>query len=206
MRQYSDKDLLQGIYSHNSRILHFIYREYLPYIDHFVRQHGGNSDEAKDVFQEGMLIVYYKLLDGDLVLNCRFSTYLYAVCRNIWLQWIKKRKRQLEKVRDKVNLVEEPDLENDLLTEGELHELFERQYKKLSPDCQRILRLFFNGCSMEEIRETMGYKSVQHAIDRKYRCNKSLISKLIQDPVFNELKNDIHGQHNQVPVGRNDGR
>ncbi|MFZ5941190.1 MAG: RNA polymerase sigma factor [Bacteroidota bacterium] len=192
MRQYSDRELLHGIYSHNTRVLNTIYREYLPYIDHYVRQHGGTSEEAKDVFQEGMIIIYFKINSGGLNLKCKFSTYLYAVCKNIWIQASKKRKRQAEMAREKYMVVEEPSTEIDPASEIELKNLFERQFIRLSQDCQLILRMFFSGSSLQEIRDALGYKTIQHTVDRKYRCNKSLVNKIMQDPVFNELKDGLY--------------
>jgi len=144
------------------------------------------------VFQEGMIIVYYKILDNELSLKCKFSTYLYAVCRNIWIQTVKKKKRHNEKINEKLYMVEEPEMEDDPLARGELKKLFEKHFIKLSYDCQRILRMFYNGCTFREIKKELGYKNIQHTVDRKYRCNKNLIKKIIGDPLFNRLKDEIY--------------
>jgi len=192
MQTYSDKELLQGIYMHDDNVLNFIYREFLPYVDHFVRQHGGSPDEAKDVFQEGIIIVYYKITEGRLSLNCKFSTYLFAVCKNVWMQNLKKKKRQPAINNEIMDQVREPSVEVDPVVKRELKELFDRQFSSLSFDCQRILRMYYNGFDFEEIRNELGYKTIHHTIDRKYRCNKSLIKRIIEDPNFNELKDEIY--------------
>jgi hypothetical protein len=50
--------------------------------------------------------------------------------------------------------------------------------------------MFFNDCSVEEIRSALNYKNLHHAADRKYRCKKSLIKRILNDPLFKRLKNE----------------
>ena len=45
---------------------------------------------------------------------------------------------------------------------------------------------------MEEICVVMGYKNVQIAKDKKYRCKKSLMTKIYNNPVFKRLQDEIH--------------
>lgn len=65
--------------------------------------------------------------------------------------------------------------------------LFDKHFIQISPDCQKILRLHFNDCSVEEIRAAMNYSTAHHAVDRKYRCKKSLIEKIKNDPSFRKF-------------------
>ena len=65
--------------------------------------------------------------------------------------------------------------------------LFDKHFSQLSPDCQLILRLHFNDCTVEEIRQAMNYNTAHHAVDRKYRCKKSLIDRIKNDPSFRKF-------------------
>jgi hypothetical protein len=47
--------------------------------------------------------------------------------------------------------------------------------------------MFFNNHSVDEIRKAMNYKDLHHAADRKYRCKKSLIRRITNDPLFKRL-------------------
>ena len=71
-----------------------------------------------------------------------------------------------------------------------MRELFNKHFSELSEDCQKILSMFFNNFTVEDIRAAMDYKDVHHAADRKYRCKKSLIKRIVNDPLFKKLKND----------------
>jgi RNA polymerase sigma factor (sigma-70 family) len=150
----------------------------------------GSREQAKDVFQEAMIIVYNKIRANELVLSCKFGTYLYAICKNIWVQERKKYKLHAEKLRQQPLRVNDPGPEEDPFLQAHLSRLFNKHFNQLSEDCQKILTMFFNDQSVEEIRAALNYKDLHHAADRKYRCKKSLIKRIVNDPLFKRLKNE----------------
>lgn len=186
MKQYSDHDILDGIANDKSKVLMFVYREYYPLIEKFVFQHGGTSDQAQDLFQDGMIVICKKVFAGKLELYCKFSTYLYAVCKRLWIQERKKIMLRMNKISE-AGIAAEPTMHygEDTIDEAKL--LFDKHFSQISPDCQKILRLHFNDCSVEEIRTAMNYSTAHHAVDRKYRCKKSLIEKIKNDPSFRKF-------------------
>ena len=187
---YSESNLLSGIRNHDSAVLEYVYQAYFPMIEGFVMHNSGSRDEAKDVFQEAMIIVYKKIRKGDLELTCKFGTYLYGICKKIWIQERKKYLLHAEKLKQQPLLVNDPGSKEDPLLEKHLKELFEKHFGELSQDCQKILSMFFNYHSVEEIRKEMNYKDLHHAADRKYRCKKSLIKRMMNDPLFKKLKDE----------------
>ena len=187
---YSESDLVGGIRSHDSAILDYVYGTYFPIIEGFVIHNGGSRDQAKDVFQEAMIIVYKKIRNGSLELSCKFGTYLYAICKKIWIQERKKYLLHAEKLRHQPLMVHDPGQEEDPLLQKHLTELFDRHFMELSKDCQKILSMFFNNRTVDEIRDEMNYKDLHHAADRKYRCKKSLIKRMMNDPLFKNLKDE----------------
>jgi hypothetical protein len=86
--------------------------------------------------------------------------------------------------------VHEPEPGEDPLMRKYMDELFQKHFAELSADCQKILRMFFLNHSVEEIRQAMSYSDLHHAADRKYRCKKSLIRRITNDPLFKRLKNE----------------
>ena len=190
MKIHSEDKLITGIRNHDSRILEHVYQAYFPIIEGYVIHHQGSRDEAQDVFQEAMIIVYNKIKADELELSCKFGTYLYAICKNIWLQEKKKYKLHAEKLRQQPLMVNDPGPEEDPLLQNHLTALFNKHFNHLSEDCQKILNMYFNDHSVEEIRASMNYKDLHHAADRKYRCKKSLIKRIVNDPLFKRLKNE----------------
>ena len=191
MRTFSEDDIIKGIRNHNSEILNYVYDTYFPVIEGYIVHHNGGRDQAQDVFQEAMIVVFKKIKRNELQLSCKFGTYIYAVSKNVWMQERKKYQLHAEKLRQQPLLVNDPGLEDDPLLEGHLKALFDKHFNELSKDCQEILNMSFNRYSIEEIRVKMNYKDLHHAADRKYRCKKSLIKRIVNDPLFKRLKNEI---------------
>ena len=190
MKIQSEKELILGIRNHDSAVLEYVYQTYFPIIESFVIHHNGNREQAKDLFQEAMIVAYKKIREGELELTCKFGTYLYAICKKVWIQERKKYKLHAEKLRQQPLMVNDPGPEEDPLLQKHLTELFNKHFNELSTDCQKILSMFFNNHTVEEIRDGMNYKDLHHAADRKYRCKKSLIKRIINDPLFKRLKNE----------------
>ena len=191
MKKYAETQILEGIVKNNSPVLNFIYANYYPAIESFVMHHNGSVEQAEDVFQEGLIVIYRKLKNEDLYLSCKVSTYLYSVCKRIWIQERKKRFIQQEKLKEHPMTLEDSGAIENPIDHQILKELIQKHLATMSPDCQKILKLTFNDCTVEEIRKEMNYNSLNHAIDRKYRCKKGLIKKIISDPLFKRLRDEI---------------
>jgi len=189
-KPYAADDIIRGIRRHDTAVLEYVYRTYFPATEALVLHHSGSRDQAKDVFQEAMIIAYRKIRQPDFNLTCKFGTYLYAICKNVWIQERKKHLLHTEKLHREPLLVEEPAPDEDPLLKKHLDDLFQKHFSQLSEDCRKILTMFFNYHTVEEIREAMNYKDVHHAADRKYRCKKSLIKRITNDPFFKRLKDE----------------
>lgn len=196
MKVFKDEEILAGIQNHDHRILNQIYDDILPKIQNMVIHAGGGINQANDIFQEAMIIVYKKVRENNLKLSCKFSTYLYSICKHLWMQEVKYGDRVLSKsyrISDD-HLVEEPlpDYKKAIM------DIFEKHYEALSQNCQKILELHFQKYTIEEIKTIMGYASSHYAMDKKYRCKKSLIKRIINDPNFKELENGFNRKNRKV--------
>ena len=184
-----DHQIAEGIASHDSDTLTYIYEELYPYIEAYVVHHGGTEDNARDVFQDAMLIIYKKILKKDLSLHCKFSTYLYAVSKNIWIQNRKKHYLRINKLKE-MPVVAESTPDYGFGEMDDTKELFYKHFRKLDHDCQKLLGLYFNGATLKEIRDSLGMASVQQVSDKKYRCKLKLIESIKNDPNYRKMNNE----------------
>jgi RNA polymerase sigma factor (sigma-70 family) len=191
MKLPSNTDLIKGIRNHDSSILHYVYDVYYPVIEGYITHNQGTREQARDIFQDAMIIVYRRIKSDELELSCKFGTYLYAICKNIWMQERKKYLQRAEKLRQQPLEVNDPGPADDPLLQKHLTNLFNKHFDALSKDCQKILSMYFNNFSVEDIRAAMNYKDLHHTADRKYRCKKSLINRIVNDPLFKRLKNEL---------------
>lgn len=135
----------------------------------------GTEQEAKDVYQEAMIAFYERAQQPAFVLTCKIKTYLYAVCRRLWL------KRLAEKKRMSISI---PELETFEELETEVNEAEEREKKfkrmgdslrALGEPCRSIMEDFYiHDFSMETISEKFGYTSADNAKNQKYKCLQRL--------------------------------
>lgn len=191
---YSDEQILKGVLRHDSLILQYIYKQYYYKINYFVKKNQGSEDDASDVFQEAIIVIYRKLKENDLVFQkSSFAGYLFSVCRFIWLKQLEKRRIERQKLNDTLPFQENLYDENlvELVDKNEKYGLYQKHFATLSPDCQKLMQLFFEKVSLREIAKIMGYKSEKYAKTRKYKCKEILIKRIKQDTEFKKiLEND----------------
>lgn len=184
MIHYSDEAIIEGLRLRSDFIINSVYKEFFPLVKFLVNENGGNVEDAEDVFQDGIIIIYNKISANQLTLTSSFQTYLYSVCRNIWLQKLNKRKVVFEKLTD---IEEYIDLPSDILHEAsnaelELHRIIQKHYLSLNEDCQKVLRLFAKNIPLKEIAGMLGFKTEKYAKLRKYLCKEELKKRVANDP------------------------
>jgi len=193
MIHYSDEAILEGLRLRSDYIINFIYREFFPLIRFLVVENGGSDEDSEDIFQDGIIIIYNKISLNQFTLTSSFKTYMYSVCRNLWLQKLNKRKAIFDKLTDVEEYI---DLPNDILQEAsieeaEMHRIIQVHFMSLPDDCQKVLRLFIKNIPLREIASIMGFKTENYAKTRKYLCKQELKKRIADDPRSQKfLKND----------------
>lgn len=190
---YSDEQILKGILRHDNLILQYIYKQYYYSINYFIRKNQGSEDDANDIFQEAIIIIYRKIKENDLIFEkSSFKGYLFSVCRFLWLKQLEKRRIEKEKLNDSLPYQDDlyDDNFNELVLKNEKYGLYQRHFGSLSTDCQKLLQLFFEKVSLKDIAMIMGYKSEKYAKKRKFKCKELLISRIKQDAEFKKILED----------------
>ena len=193
MKSYTDEQILKGILRHDNLILQYIYKQYYYKVNYFIKKNSGNEDDACDIFQEAIIVIYRKIKDNDLVIEASsFQSYLFSVCRYLWLKQLKKRRDEREKINDTLPFQEELYDENlvTIIDKNEKYGLYQKHFNNLSSDCQKLLQLFFEKVPLKEIAGIMGYKGEKYAKKRKYTCKEILISRIKQDTEFKKIIED----------------
>lgn len=197
--KYTDQDLTKGIVQQSTDVLKYIYKENYRSIKKYVEDNSGSEKDAEDVFQDSLILVYNKLKNNELVLTCSFSTYIFAVAKTNWLRILRQRRNHKVSIEECDSFFSnETEIHEELIL-AEKKKLVIQHFKEISEDCQKIIQLIINGCTLDKITQIMGYSSVQHTKNRKLKCKKALISKIMDNPRFNELTNGKVGENNQIP-------
>lgn len=191
MIKISEEEIIRGLLLRDEKAINLIYENYFPLIKRMVKRNFGNYENAEDVFQEALVIIYEKIKNNDFRLRCSFKTFLYSVCRN---QWIKSMFKCGREYQDKFFDVEEyfvisHDVQDyELFDEIKIKEkLFHKYFLELSKNCQRILKLYFYGKTNSEITEIMRFKSEIYTRTRKYTCKETLKKKIFNNPEYKKI-------------------
>jgi RNA polymerase sigma factor (sigma-70 family) len=171
-----DRELLEGLRSGDNSVISYIYKTCYPSVSHLITGNNGSEDEAKDVFQEAVMVLYDKVTHENFELSSKLSTFLYAVSRRLWLKQINKRENAMG--TSDSDVLEIADVESDV----QIHLQKEHEFAKmdsamnqLGEPCQTILRDFYiRNKSMNEICEKFGYTNTDNAKTQKYKCLQRL--------------------------------
>lgn len=187
---YTVEAILEGLKTSDSNVLEYVYKKYFPIVRFFVIKNSGTDEDAKDVFQEAVILIYKRLKDGSLDLTCAFKTYLYSVCRILWLRQLEKRKVRNEVVTDNQVFVELDEDIDGQAAEQEQFRIYQKHFQLLHKDCQEILQLFLKKVPLKEIAQRMNIKSDKYLKKRKYACKEALIKRIQNDPDYKRVRNE----------------
>ena len=166
-----EKALLQGLAANETSAIETIYRDNYAMIQAFIVKNNGYPEDARDVFQEAMIVLFEKAKLNSFVLSCQIKTYLYSVCRRLWLKKLQQQSRYFPSVE---LLKETVPIENEI----EAHEkqtanfnLLEEALAKIGEPCKSILEAYYiQKKSMPDIAAAFGYTNADNAKTQKYKC------------------------------------
>ncbi len=188
MDTLSDKVILevfaQGDSPKRDRVIKRMYVEYFPGISYFIRQNTGTEADAADIFQDALVVFYQKSRRKDFQISCTVKTYLYSICKNLWLHRLRSRKKEVRMPEDFKTIPIEADTLRVLMEEDHKKVIAEL-LGQLGDKCQSILRLFyFDRFKMEEIAQRLEISSAQVVRNQKAACMKKLRALIDKSSLF----------------------
>ncbi|WP_442588200.1 RNA polymerase sigma factor [Pedobacter sp. AW31-3R] len=171
----TDREIVLGILNDSEDALNRLYIGHFPMVLQFILNNNGDEDDAKDVYQEAIIILYNKIKGGDFELSSKLKTYIYSVCRRIWLKKLSQQSKKTNNIADFEDIIAiEVDVEH--------HEEKDLQFEKmgsallnLGEPCKTIIQDFYiNNLSMQDICEKFGYTNTDNAKTQKYKCLQRL--------------------------------
>ncbi|MEO8961430.1 MAG: sigma-70 family RNA polymerase sigma factor, partial [Ginsengibacter sp.] len=172
MKTYDqEEELLKGLAANNSNAIETIYRENYLAIQAFIIKNSGNPDDARDIFQEAMIVLFEKAKSGSFTLSCQLQTYMYSVSRRLWLKRLQKQNRFSQEIETLHEVVPVDDEIDTLEKTNRDFNLMEDALLKVGEPCKSLLEAFYIGKkSMPEIAGSFGYTNADNAKTQKYKC------------------------------------
>ncbi len=166
-----EKALLSGLATNDKKAVETIYQENFNTIQALIINNNGSSDDAKDIFQEAMIVLYEKVRTEGFELHCQIKTFMYSVARRLWLKRLQQQNRysspgdSMESVVDvdeDLEVHEKKDLELDMM---------EKAIGNLGEPCKSLIEAYYlQKKSMQKIATDFGYTNSDNAKTQKYKC------------------------------------
>ena len=162
-----DSEVLARIIKGDESALDYLYKKYYRMMTKLVITNSGTEEEAKDIFQDALIVFWRKVTSGNLVLTSKISTYIYSICLNLWRKELDRKSRQSNEHKDDVEYID--------IDREERIRIVRKCINELGEICRRILMYYyFDGLSMSDIAEKIGYSTTDTAKTKKYKCKKKL--------------------------------
>jgi RNA polymerase sigma factor (sigma-70 family) len=171
----TDSEIVLGILNNSEIVLKRLYTTYFPMILQLIINNNGNEDDAKDIYQEAIIVLYNKIRSGEFELSSKLKTYIYSVCRRLWLKRLGQMNRYGGDIRDFEEYLPVDDEVDDHNDRDIQFNKMENALQLLGEPCKTIMEDFYiHNRSMQEICERFGYTNADNAKTQKYKCLQRL--------------------------------
>ncbi|WKN30250.1 sigma-70 family RNA polymerase sigma factor [Porifericola rhodea] len=164
-----DSVILERISKGDEKALDYLYKKYYRMMTNVVLKNNGTEQEAKDIYQDALIVFWQKVIGNQLVLTSKISTYLYSVCLNLWRKELDRKSRLSNEEKDEIEYLDQESEERSHIIRSCIAEL--------GDTCKRILMYYyFDDMSMQDIADKLGLANTETAKTKKYKCKKRLDS------------------------------
>ncbi|MEM7107021.1 MAG: sigma-70 family RNA polymerase sigma factor [Bacteroidota bacterium] len=162
-----DNEIFEKICKGDEKTLEYLYKKYYRMMTKMVISNSGSEQEAKDIYQEALVVFWQKSVSGKLVLTSKISTYIYSICQNLWRKELDRKRRLSHEEKDSTEYADHDKVERAKIINECINQLGET--------CRRILMYYyFDGLSMQDIADHLGFANTNTAKTKKYKCKKKL--------------------------------
>ncbi|MDX6181188.1 sigma-70 family RNA polymerase sigma factor [Flavobacterium sp. Fl-77] len=186
---HPDQMYIDGLASNNSAVIQSIYKKFVPKVVAYIKNNSGDEDQAQDVVQEIMILLFNQAKANALQLTCPFDAYFFLLCKRKWLNELKKTANKGVTINEDLASINESTQEMIVQTEtfDEKQQLFDTMFQKLGDKCKELLQWSFTLKTMEEVAEKL---QVTYGYVRKKKslCVGQLTQWIQEAQVYKSLK------------------
>ena len=143
-----------------------LYEKAFPAFAEFAAKRNASFEDARDTFQDAIVIYYEKSSDPSFVVTTAAEAYVFGIARHLWSRKVSLDKRN---VFLSVGLEAEHLSVDDLPDEKEIKLL--TFLERVGKNCMDLLHQFyFEKSSLKQIAAFRGYKTVHTAAVQKFKC------------------------------------
>ena len=204
LEQAKNQEIIRAFLKNDWNVLQHCYEGVYGMIERLVTANGGTIDDARTLILDSFKIFRKQCEKLDFELTAKFSTYIYAVCRKLWLRKLRDRKqdamshlkvmlkrKRSEELEDGNDLSDFPEEATDedveqALQIQQLHKIVVGLIQSLSERCKNIMLLYGAGKTHREIAQTL---KISEGASRKgiHDCKTALANRIKKSRYYRDL-------------------
>ncbi|MBC7391601.1 MAG: sigma-70 family RNA polymerase sigma factor [Opitutaceae bacterium] len=174
---------------HNTKALNYLYKSALPQITKFICMNNGDEDEAKDIFQDAVVSLFTTVKLGKYDTAKDVNGFLFFVSRNLWINYVKRRGRQMDITKMHLSMYEEN--QEAVIITSEKEDQINQFLEKAGSKCRQVLKyVIYDDYSMKEIAKLMNFANEAVAKTTHHRCKQKLIDLVANNKTLINLFKD----------------
>lgn len=165
--EVNEAELFERIQKGDEKALEVIYIKYYRMMTKLVITNSGTEDEARDIYQDALVVFWQKARSGNLILTSKMSTFIYSICQNLWRKELDRKKRLSNEAKDSSETID--------MDSPEREKIIAKCLDQLGETCRKVLMYYyFDEMSMQEIADKLGFANTDTAKTKKYKCKQKL--------------------------------
>jgi RNA polymerase sigma factor (sigma-70 family) len=141
----------------------------------FVERNHGTSDDAEDMLQEALVVLWERVRSGKFEYSAKLSTFIFGTVKNLWSRRLVKMRREISDDFTDNNHANGEETLLEGFIRNESVDLMRRAMERLGEQCRKLLLLFYwEELSMEQIASEMNFANAATVKSKKYQCKKEL--------------------------------
>ena len=169
---YNSTELISQLKNGSSDAYNPLYEKSYPSVEKFIVNNSGTVNDAKDIFQDTLLVLFKKVREDNFELTASLKTYVIAISKNLWFKKLRHISNQQEtSLTDFHSNKFFCEIESAILKEKSYWERLQIYLTKISSHCNNLLKsMFFKSKTIEDIQLEYGYTSKHNAQNQKHKC------------------------------------
>jgi len=170
-----DARILNSIRKGDEAALAELYASNWRPISSFILRNSGSLDDAKDMLQEALVVLWERVHHGTFEPTARLSTFIFATAKHKWLRQLARRKRDAPASLDEDSVVSADDSALELIISDEQAESISSALERIGEPCRSLLLMFYwEERSLESIARELGYANADTVKSKKYQCKQAM--------------------------------
>lgn len=183
MKDKSDYKYVEGLLNGDSKIIQEIYEKFYGARKNWLLKNSGTAQDARDVFQDTMIVVHQMVQKKDFDLFGSFEGLLHGIFSRQWYKKIAKDKKMPQvDIEEPYHTIAEESQSGMLVMQ-----LYRKHIASLNTDCQNIIGLrLLENLPHRKIAEQLNY-TFDTARQKYARCFRKLLDLIKGDVEAKDL-------------------